>query len=375
MTARRARRVLITGIAGSFAGLVARRLETSDDVELVVGVDVREPKHGLARTRFVRADIANPLVARRLRDDGIDTLVHASLVASPSEAGGRQRMKERNVISSMQLLAACHDLPELERVVLRSSTAVYGSDHRDPAAFREEDVPRDAPEHGYARDVADVEGYVRALEQRRGDLDVTILRFANIVGPSIDGAFRSLLGLPLVPSIAGYDPRLQFVHEDDAVELVERVVTGAHPGTFNVAGDGILYLSQCVRLARRARLPVPQPLVDTAMALVRRASGVDVASDQLRFLRFGRVVDTTRLVAELGHPLRHDSRSAFAALVASRPARSGLDLEGLVRAVEGLGATLRSSAASASGEVASAVAAGPGPSTSGAMAAREADRG
>jgi UDP-glucose 4-epimerase len=337
VTATSARRVLITGIAGSLAGLVARRLEARDDIELIVGVDVREPRHGLTRTRFVRADIANPLVAKHLRDDRIDTLVHASLVASPADAGGRLRMKERNVISSMQLFAVCHELDHLERVVLRSSTAVYGSDHRDPAAFREQDVPRVAPEHGYAKDVTDVEGYVRALGQRRDDLDVTVLRFANLVGGSVDSAFHSLLTLPIVPTIAGFDPRLQFVHEDDAVAVIEHVLDGAHPGTFNVAGDGVLYLSQCVRIARQARVPVPQPLVDAVTALVRRSAGADVASDQLRFLRFGRVVDTTRLVEELGHPLRHDSRSAFEDLVRRRRIRGAVDLDGLVRAVSGLG--------------------------------------
>lgn len=336
----RGRRVLITGIAGSFAGLVAQRLEARDDVATIVGVDVREPRHGLERTRFVRADISNPLVARTMREERIDTLVHASLIASPGGAGGRQRMKERNVISSMQLLAACHELDDLERVVLRSSTAVYGSDHRDPAAFREEDAPREPVRHGYAQDVTDVEGYVRALAQRRSDLDVTVLRFANLVGPTIDGAFRSLLGLPLLPSIAGYDPRLQFVHEDDAVAVVERAVVGSHPGTFNVAGEGVLSLAQCARMARRARLPVPRPLVDTVTALVRRSTGVDVASDQLRFLRFGRVVDTTRLRDEFGDPLRHDSRSAFRDLVASRPSDGGLDTEALARAVSAVRAAL-----------------------------------
>jgi UDP-glucose 4-epimerase len=57
-----ARRVLITGIAGQLAGLVARALEERDDVLEIVGVDVREPQHDLRRTEFVRADVRNPLV-------------------------------------------------------------------------------------------------------------------------------------------------------------------------------------------------------------------------------------------------------------------------------------------------------------------------
>lgn len=363
MTSERGRRVLVTGVAGSFGGLVARAIEARDDVELVLGVDVREPS-GLARTRFVHADIANPLVAKHLRDDRIDTLVHASLMSAPGEAGGRARMKERNVISSMQLFAAATDLPDLRRVVLRSTTAVYGSDHRDPAAFREDDAPRGAPEHGAARDAVEVEGYLAALAQRRPELEVTVLRLANLVGPSVEGPFDALLTLPIVPSVAGFDPRLQFVHEDDALAVVERVLDGGAPGTYNVAGTGVLYLSQCVRLVRRLRAPVPAPLIDTVSALIRRVGRVEVAAEQLRYLRFGRVVDTARLEERLGLALERTSREAFEDHVRHHHAEGGIDLAALARVAGEAAAALRRRAPEA-GAAARAAAATAAASTAG----------
>jgi UDP-glucose 4-epimerase len=325
------RRVLLTGVAGQLAGLVARELEQRDDVTELIGVDVREPQHDLRRTEFVRADLRNPLVARILEVAAIDTVVHLSTTAQPGAAGGRARMKERNVIGAMQLLAACQRTPTLRRFVLKSTTAVYGSHHSDPALFREEATTRAAPKHGYGKDATEIEGYVRSFARRRPDVDVSILRFANLLGGRVDSAFLSLFSLPVVPRILGYDPRLQFCHEDDAVAVLVKAVTEDHPGTYNVAGAGMLYLSQCIRLAGRAPLPVPQPLVAGLANVARRSRRADVSADQLRFLLLGRGVDTTRLREDFGYTPRYSSRAAFEDFVRRRRITGLLDRDEVVR--------------------------------------------
>ncbi len=326
-----ARRVLITGIAGRLAGQLARALEQREDVLEIVGVDVREPQHDLRRTEFVRADVRNPLVGRVIEASAIDTVVHLSTVATPRAAGGRSRMKESNVIGAMQLLAACQHVPTVERFVLKSSAAIYGSAHSDPVSFRERSVPDATPRHGFGQDVAEIEGYVRAFGRRRKDVDVTILRFANFLGGQADGAFQSLFNLPVVPTVLGFDPRLQFVHEDDAVQVLEQVTSGDHPGIFNVAGDGALYLSQCIRLAGRVAAPVPLPFVSAVASGVRRSGRADVTMDQLRFLQFGSVVDTTRLRTHLGIEPRYSTRQAFEDFVRRRRVRGVVAREEVIR--------------------------------------------
>src|SRR3712207_5784289 len=211
------RRVLITGIAGQLAGQLAARLEADDSVEYVVGLDMVEPRHDLSRTEYVRADLSNPLIARILENTRVDTVVHLSLTAVPSSAGGRSRMKERNVIGTMQLLAAAQKATRLRKMIVRSTTAVYGSSYADPALFREDEAPRGA-RSGYSKDAVEVEGYARAFGRRRNDVDLSILRFANFIGPTIDSVLSGYLALPAVPTVPGYDPRLQPCHEVDAVE-------------------------------------------------------------------------------------------------------------------------------------------------------------
>lgn len=322
MSSTEGRRVLVTGISGHLAGSLARALEARDDVAEVIGVDIRDPVVDLDRTTFVRADLRNPLVGRIIDTAGVDTVVHLSLIARPGEAGGRATMKEHNVIGAMQLLAACQQAPTVKHLVLKSTTAVYGSDHADPALFRERARATHDPSRGYAKDAVEVEGYVRAFGRRRADVTLTILRFANFLGGEMDSVLGAFFALPVVPSVLGYDPRLQFLHEDDGVEVLRRAVTEQHEGIFNVAGEGVVYLSQCVRMAGRVQVPVPLPLVNGVASLVRRTGRMDFSSEQLRFLQFGRAVDTTHLQEQFGWVPEHSSREAFEEYVGQRRIRA-----------------------------------------------------
>jgi len=190
---------------------------------------------------------------------------------------------------------------------------VYGSSPRDPAVFTERDEPVEAPGSGYAKDAVEVEGYVRGLMRRRSDLTVSVLRFANFLGPGVDSPVTRYLQLPVVPTVLGFDPRLQFVHEDDGVEVLRRMTVEDHPGCFNVAGDGVLLLSQALRRAGRPCVPVPAPSMAVLGDVGRRFAGLSGFSPELlRWLTYGRVIDTTALEKELGWGPKYSTGAAFA---------------------------------------------------------------
>src|SRR5581483_2498581 len=242
-------------------------------------------------------------------------------------AGGRTAMKEINVIGTMQLLAACQKAPSLEKLVVRSTTAVYGSSSRDPALFTEGMEPRSQFRSGYGKDSTEVEGYVRGLGRRRPDVDVTLLRFANFIGPRIDTPLTRYFSLPVVPQVLGFDPRVQFVHEDDGIEVLRRAVVERHRGTFNVAGSGVLLLSQAIRRAGRTSIPVPSPAVSIVGSLFRRAGLVDFSPEQMELLHFGRGIDTTRLQQDFGYVPAYTTLEAFDDFVAGRELKRYLDPE------------------------------------------------
>ena len=325
------RRVLLTGLAGVLAGRLAARLEADEGVDYIAGVDLREPRHDLTRTEFVRADLRSPLVAKVVESTGVDTIVHLAVTATPRRAGGRARMKEHNVIGTMQLFGAGQKAPALRKVVVKSTTAVYGSSYADPALFREDAAPEVANQSGYGKDAADVEGYARAFGRRRGDVTLTILRFANFIGPTVETPLTSYLALPVVPTVLGFDPRLQLCHEFDAVEVLYRSVRGDRGGIYNVAGPGMVYLSQAIRLTGRVPMPVPLPFVNATAGLVRRTGGVDFSPEQLRLLMYGRVGDISRLRDRFGYEPAYSTKEALAAFIASGRAHPVIDRDTVAR--------------------------------------------
>ena len=141
---------------------------------------------------------------------------------------------------------------------MKSSAAVYGSSPRDPAMFTEDMNPKTLPRTGFGKDSVEVEGYVRGFSRRRPDVEITMLRLANIVGPSIHTAMTDYFSLPVVPLPLGFDARFQFVHEDDATAAMILATTGPKAvGIVNVAGDGFITVTQCTAIARRPVFPVP----------------------------------------------------------------------------------------------------------------------
>ncbi|MDQ1287474.1 MAG: UDP-glucose 4-epimerase [Actinomycetota bacterium] len=312
------RTVLVAGVSRYLGGRFARILAADPAVSKVIGVDVVPPSEDIGETDFVRADVRNPVIAKIIERSGVDTVVHLNVITTPTGAGGRVSMKEINVIGTMQLLAACQKAPGVRRLVVKSSAGVYGSSPRDPAMFTEDMGAKVLPRTGWGKDSVEVEGYVRGFSRRRPDVGVVQLRFADVIGPAARTSWTDYFSLPVLPTVFGFDPRLQFVHEDDGLEALRVATTGESGGVFNVVGDGVVLLSQAARLAGRPTLPIPETAGGALGRVMRRFGVVDLTGEQLRLLRYGRVLDTTRMREILGFRPRYTTREAFEDFVRGR---------------------------------------------------------
>jgi len=320
---RSGRVVLVTGVSRDLGRRFARSLAADPEVGRVIGVDVVPPRGDIGDMSFVRADIRTPVIAKVIAKEDVDTVVHMSVIATPGSAGGRSTMKELNVIGTMQLLAACQKSPRVEHLIVKSSTTVYGASSRDPAMFTEDMGPRRAPREGYAKDVAEVESYVRGFARRRPDCRVTMLRCANVIGPHVTSPITSYFRLPVIPRVLGFDARLQFLHQNDLFAVLQHAVRHPVPGTFNVAGDGILMLSQAIRRMQRPSVPMPGFAVGSLGSALRSARVADFSPEQLAFLTYGRGVDTTRMRTELGFEPAFTTEQAFADFISLLPPTGG----------------------------------------------------
>ena len=330
--------VLVTGACRFLGGYLTARLAQNPLIKGVIAVDAIAPSKDMlrrmGRAEFVRADIRNPFIAKVSRNGDVDTVVHAAAASYAPRSGGSAALKELNVMGAMQLFAACQKAPSVRRVVLKSTSEVYGSNAHDPVMFTEDSSSRRPFRDGFAKDSLDIEGYVRGLGRRRPDIAVTILRLANMIGPAMDTTLSRYLAGPVVPTMFGRDARLQLLHEQDALGALERAAMAGKAGTFNIGADGIIMLSQAIRRAGRIPLPVPG-FGAWALDSLRRANRyTEITRDQFDYLSYGRVMDTSRMRAELGYQPKWTTAEAFDDYVRGRALTPIIDPH-RVRSLEG----------------------------------------
>ena len=303
------RRVLITGLSTYWGGRLARALEADPKIEAIVGVDNEEPSVELERTEYVKVGTQHALLRRIVEAAEIDTVVDTRLVVDSSTTSPR-KAHENNVIGTMNILAACSG-PSccVRKFIFKSSTHYYGSEQDDPAFF-DETMPRPHPPRTpIERDILEAEASVAEFADKNPGVAVTILRFANVLGPDVRTSHIALFSLPAIPMILGFDPRYQFVHEDDVVHALEHVSQRELAGVFNVAADGVLALTEVAGLLGKPYAPILPPWGTGLAAAVARRLGLKIPPEMLNLLRFGRGVDNRRLKA-LGFEYGYTSREA-----------------------------------------------------------------
>jgi len=304
-----ARRVLITGLSTYWGGRLAQALERFPEIEAIVGVDSEDPSRELERTEFVKVSNNHALLQRIVRAAAIDTVVDARLVVNSLTTSPREA-HENNVIGTMNILAACagSDSP-VRRFVFKSSGLYYGCEQDDPGFFTEQMRRPHPPRTRIERDIVEAEATVTDYADKHPAVTVTILRCANVLGPDVDTAHTKMFALPLVPMVLGFDPRYQFVHEDDIVHALEHAALYEAPGVYNLAADGVLALSEIISLLGKRPAPLLPPIGTSLMAGPLRSLGVRVPDEMWNQLRFGRGLDNRLFKAE-GFEYKYTTREA-----------------------------------------------------------------
>ncbi len=303
-------RVLVTGVSNPLGAEVARRLTAQ--VPRLFGCDVADPVSAIEDMDFVHADTRLSVIGKLVRQLRIDTVVHlAVLVESRHD---ERAVHETDVIGTMNVLVGCSGPSSpVRHLVVKSSQAIYGAGGGDPSFFSEEMINWDRPVGDVTRDLLEMEQLVSEFALRTNQCDVTVLRLGYRV--SEDTCLGRYLSLPIVPVFAGFDPRLQLLHEDDAAEAIVRATLGRHPGAFNVAGEGVVLLSQAIDIMGGRPAPVLPPYWRWLSRLGLRTLGrVDLPRHLADFLSFGSVMDCSRLEQEFRWRPAYSSRQTMDSL-------------------------------------------------------------
>jgi len=313
-TPGRHRTVLITGIGRQIGRIVAKRLDRSFDV---IGIGQREWVG--SRPESINASpvaLERNLAEDYFRRQPIDTVVHLEYVHSPRmPAEERHRI---NVVGTMRILDFCHKY-RVKKVVILSTAHIYGALHDNHPYLDEEDPVRAGQDYAALRHMIEIDTYARSWMYRFRDVKTVILRPCNIIGPTIRNSMTRYLGRTLCPTLLGFDPMMQFVHEEDLAEAVALAVErpGA-AGILNVAGDGVIPLSHAVREAGGRCVPFPHPLVYASVRLLWPLGLTALPSPEIDYLMYSCIVSTRRAGRELGFRPRYSLLETLRSVRAGR---------------------------------------------------------
>jgi len=308
------KRVLITGVSNRLGAEVAERL--APHVNALYGCDVADPMTAIEAMDFVHADTRQSVIGKLVRQLRIDTVVHLAITVDSARED--RASHETNVIGTMNVLAgAAGASTSVERLVVKSSQAIYGAGPQDPSFFSEEMAGSGKSSSTLSRDLLEMESLVQEFALRHPRCRVATLRLG--FGISYESTLGKYLSLPVVPTFAGFDPRLQFLHQGDAAEAVVRAVLGGHEGVFNVAADGILMVSQAIAMMGGRAAPVLPPYGRWLGRMTMRAlTGVELPGHVADVLTYGSVADCSRLLSEFAWKPARSTRSTMEEFVTGR---------------------------------------------------------
>lgn len=310
--ARPPRRVVAVTGADSFLGRnLVGLLEDDDSITRIVTIDVKNAPTAGAKTRFYEIDLTQPAVEARIAEilqaEEVDTFVHLAFLASPSHATAWAH--ELESVGTMHVVNACRER-KIRKLVLWSQTLLYGPHPSNPNFLTEQHPLRGINGSTFVKDKIDAEREAMRFAQDCPDSIVTILRTAPVLGPTVNNYVTRWLSRRLVPTMLGFDPLLQFVHEVDAVMAFKTAIDRDAHGVFNIVGEGVLPVSMVVKLAGRIAVPLPHFVVRQATSILWAAHVAEAPAGFLDYLKFLCVADGARAYHELRFQPAYTSREA-----------------------------------------------------------------
>jgi len=313
--------IAVTGLRTPVGARLVDRLVAGGAARRVIGLDRRRPFRLDERVAFHRVDLAGPTAHSRIAEilarERVEALVHCAFRREPTPDVALDH--EIETIGSRHVMNACV-AAKVRRVVVASSTMLYGPRPDNPNFLTEEHPLRGHPDAHCVQNRVEVEGDLARWVRHHPDAEVTVLRPCWMLGPGERDSVVRYFFLPVVPTVMGFDPLLQFVHEEDVVHAFERATLAPHPGIFNVVGRGVLPLSMVLRLGGRRSLPLPTPVLYRAAAALAQAQTGDPPAGFYDYLRYLWVADGQKGWEAFGEP-SYTSKEAWISTVSARRMR------------------------------------------------------
>jgi UDP-glucose 4-epimerase len=306
-------RLAVTGTASFLGSQLLRRVVEVRGGDAVVAVDLAAPPATLA-VRYREVDLTEPASDERLlqvfREEQVDTLLHFAFFTNPRRDSTHAH--ELESIGTLNLMAAAA-AAGVSRVILRSFTAVYGARGENPSFLTEDRPLQPKASLPWVRDKLEAEQHAASFARRYPDLKLTVLRFAPLFGPGVRTFYTRIFDKRVVPRLMGFDPLVQLLHPDDALDAAEAALSRPLAGAFNIVPKAAIPLASALYLSAKVPVPVPHPIAYAAADLLWAAGLVEAPGAFLDYVRYSFVADGALAASKLGFRPRFSSRDALMA--------------------------------------------------------------
>jgi UDP-glucose 4-epimerase len=291
------RKIVVTGVSGYWGSEVAKQLIDNPD-NYVIGLDHTQPDNDIKGLDFIQSDIQNPLLVELLTSEAVDTVCHLAFREShqPNETSF-----DFNVIGTMKVLGACAEAG-VRRIILKSSTTVYGARPSNSAFLTEEHPLNGSRSFGTVRDLVEIEAFCKGFRQQSPDIQLTILRFPCIIGTNISTPITRYLKEPVIPTLMGFNPRMQLIHESDVIAALVHATNGGKIGVFNITAESPLTLNKIIGMTGKLPMPIFHLFAYWGSTVIG-SSGlrlIKVVPIELDYIRYSWVCDSTKMGDEFG---------------------------------------------------------------------------
>jgi UDP-glucose 4-epimerase len=312
--------IFVTGMSGYLGTRLIRRFRKRSDIGDIAGIDLKPPstKDAASETAaFYPTDIRDPAVADLMNRHKADTLFHLAFVVQPIR--DHQKMHDIDINGTKNVLEAARNAG-VRHVIAVSSTLAYGAHPDNPEKLTEDMPLRGNKTFPYGHFKAVTDQMIQDFAAQNPDMTVTILRPCTVFGPHIDNYVSRMLFLPVTFCVKGYDPPVQFLHEDDFVDACEVAMEKRLPGAFNITGNGTLTITRIAEILGTRVLPVQAWLLYPALESLWRMHfpRIEVNRGYLDYIRYPFVADNRKAKTALGFTPRYTSQQALKQMIKSR---------------------------------------------------------
>ena len=307
-------RILITGCSGYLAQRLIDACKSDPDIEWIGGIDVRSPKNK-EDIRFFSLDVRSPEIATLLQQNHVTTVVHLAWVFNPTHEP--QLEYDVDVEGSRNILK-CVQAARIPYLVYLSSTTSYGPHPDNPEIFDETYPRRGHAGYLYSKYKAEVDHIMLEFMQQNPNQDMFVIRAPIILGPNTRNVVTQMTELPVLVGVRGFDPPMQFLHEQDLQRLLAWSIHRKPKGVFNVTGHGIIRYSQIMKHLKKPSVWVPASLLYPALGALWSLRMVPFPASILDFVRYPWVASGQKFLEAYDFKPEFSSEEAFLAYARAR---------------------------------------------------------